>query len=102
MVVLDLRRYDRVVIGATRLAARNRLTVVALTDRMLSPLAGHASCTFVVHAQGAGPFDSYVGALALLNALAASVAGKLRSSATARLDRVEAAWRSANALVDDD
>lgn len=102
LVVLDLRRYDRVVLSATRQAARNKLTVISLTDRMLSPLAGHSSCTFVVHAQGAGPFDSYVGALALLNALAAAVAGKLRSSATARLDRVEAAWRAANALVDDE
>jgi DNA-binding MurR/RpiR family transcriptional regulator len=51
-------------------------------------------------AASAGPFDSHVATLALLNAIVAAVADRLRTSATDRLDRIEAAWRSAGALID--
>lgn len=74
--------------------------VVALTDSRLSPLARQAEVAFVVAAEGAGPFDSHVGTLALVNALATGVARKLRRPATDRLDRVEAAWQTAGALTD--
>jgi DNA-binding MurR/RpiR family transcriptional regulator len=55
---------------------------------------------FTVAAEGAGPFDSHVGTLALVNALVAGVAGRLRRSATDRLDRLEAHWRATGALLD--
>jgi DNA-binding MurR/RpiR family transcriptional regulator len=55
---------------------------------------------FVVAARGVGPFDSHVGTLALLQALAAGVAARLRRSATERLDDVEAAWSVGQELVD--
>ena len=69
--------------------------VIALTDSRLSPLATAAAITFVVAAEGAGPFDSHVGTLALANALVTGVATRLRRPATDRLDRVEAAWQAA-------
>ena len=47
-------------------------------------------------AEGAGPFDSHVGTLALANALVTGVAARLRRPATERLDRVEAAWQAAD------
>ena len=101
VLVLDLPRYDRSVLEAAKLASSHSAEVVALTDGPLSPLAGVATRSFSVAAEGAGPFDSYVGALALLNLLAAAVADALRDSATDRLDRIEAAWREADALTDD-
>jgi hypothetical protein len=52
----------------------------------------------VVTAAGAGPFDSHVGTLALMNMLVAGAAIRLRGVATERLDRAEAAWRASNAL----
>ena len=55
---------------------------------------------FAVVAEGTGPFDSHVGTLALLHALVAGVADRLRGSATDRLDRIEAAWRATAALHD--
>ena len=75
--------------------------VIALTDSRLSPLAALASISFVVAAEGAGPFDSHVGTLALANALVTGVAARLRRPATDRLDRVESAWQTADALADD-
>jgi len=99
VVVIDLRRYERWVISATGRAKASGAWVLALSDSALSPLADLADRTFVVHAAGAGPFDSHVGTLALANALVAGVAGALRASATTRLDRIEAAWVAADALV---
>ncbi len=100
VVVVDLRRYDRwviEVIEATRAAGAWHL---ALTDRLLSPLAAVADATVVVSAGGGGPFDSHVGTLALFNLLVAMVADRLREPASSRLDRAEAAWRARSALVD--
>jgi DNA-binding MurR/RpiR family transcriptional regulator len=99
-LVVDLRRYDRWVLDAARRAGERGTTTIALTDSALSPLALLADAAFTVVAASAGPFDSHVATLALLNALTTAVADKLRSSATDRLDRIEAAWRSAGALID--
>jgi len=99
LVVIDLRRYERWVVGAAELAAR-RGPVLAVTDSRLSPLALAAAIAFTVTAEGAGPFDSHVGTLALVNALLTGVASRRRRSATRRLDRIEAAWADADALVE--
>ena len=99
-LVIDLRRYDRWVLDAARRAGERGVTLIALTDSALSPLALLADASFTVVAASAGPFDSHVATLALLNAMVAAVADKLRTSATDRLDRIEAAWRSAGALID--
>ncbi|HUQ39971.1 MAG TPA: MurR/RpiR family transcriptional regulator [Acidimicrobiales bacterium] len=100
VVALDVRRYDRAVLAAADEAVRRGAVVIAVTDSPLSPLADGAAAAFAVAAEGAGPFDSHVGMLALANALVTAVAARLRAGATARLDRVEAAWRMSGALVD--
>jgi DNA-binding MurR/RpiR family transcriptional regulator len=100
VVALDLRRYERWVLAAAGAAKQRGAHLIALTDSRLSPLADVASETFVVCADGVGPFDSHVGTLAVANALVAGAAARLRESATRRLDRVERAWREADALVD--
>ena len=100
VVAIDLRRYERWVVEHVTRAVGEGATLVAVTDGPLSPLAALASVSFVVAAEGAGPFDSHVGTLALANALVTGVAGRLRRSATRRLDAVEAAWRGAGALVE--
>jgi DNA-binding MurR/RpiR family transcriptional regulator len=99
-LVLDLPRYDRTVLDTTRRLCRAGVATVVMTDRALSPLTEQATAVFLVDGAGVGPFDSYVGALALLNALVAGVADRLRASATERLDRVESAWRASGALAD--
>jgi DNA-binding MurR/RpiR family transcriptional regulator len=100
LVAIDLRRYERWVVEAVEATRARGGIVVAVTDSALSPLAGPASEAFVVAAEGAGPFDSHVGTLALANALTTGVASSLRRSATERLDLVEAAWQQADALLD--
>jgi DNA-binding MurR/RpiR family transcriptional regulator len=100
VVAIDLRRYDRWVLATTRYTFTHGASVIAITDSRLSPLAADAAVTFVAGAEGAGPFDSHVGVLALGNALLNAVAARLRNTAAARLDQVEEAWRRAGALTD--
>jgi DNA-binding MurR/RpiR family transcriptional regulator len=100
LLAIDLRRYERWVVDAAAATTAAGGVVIALTDSRLSPLARHAAVTFTVAAEGAGPFDSHVGTLALANALVTGVAARARRPATKRLDRVEAAWQAASALID--
>ena len=100
VVALDLRRYERWLVEALQVAADRGQTAVALTDSVLSPLASSALHSFVVEAASAGPFDSHVGTLALLNLFVAEVAVARRSTATERLDRLEGAWSANDALID--
>jgi DNA-binding MurR/RpiR family transcriptional regulator len=100
LVAIDVRRYDRLVVDATRRAATAGVAVIALTDSMLSPLAAVARASFVFSADGVGPFDSYVGALALVNVLVASLTALANDDVVAHLDRVEAAWEQLGAYVE--
>jgi DNA-binding MurR/RpiR family transcriptional regulator len=102
VLAVDLPRYDTAVLDGARLARAAGAALVVVTDRPMSPLADGAQAAFSAHAEGVGPFDSYVGVLALLNLLVAGVARQLQTSATDRLDRVESAWTELGALRDDD
>ncbi len=93
LVTLDLRRYERWVVDATRAAKEAGVWSVALTDSVLSPLAQVADQTVVLAAGGSGPFDSHTGTLAVFNLFVASVADAMRAQATERLDRLEVVWR---------
>jgi len=101
LVAIDHRRYERWVLDTTRLARERGARVLALCDSALSPLADLAWCTFVVRAESAGPFDSHVGSVALINALMAGAAAHRQQPATDRLDGIEAAWRQYGALLDE-
>jgi DNA-binding MurR/RpiR family transcriptional regulator len=97
-VAIDVRRYDAWLVDAVVELRERGAAVVAVTDGPLSPLVRGAAAWFEVRAQGAGPFDSHVGTLALLHALVAGVADRLRVPAGERLDRIEAAWTKSGAL----
>ena len=98
---MDLRRYERWVVRGAEQAAANHVDVIAVSDSLVSPLAKVATAAFVVAAGSPGPFDSMVGMTALANALVASVATRLRPTATRRLDQVERSWSDAGVLADE-
>jgi DNA-binding MurR/RpiR family transcriptional regulator len=100
VIAIDLRRYDHALLDAVATAADNGTTIVAITDSVLSPLAALADATLIAAVEGAGPFDSHLGVLAIGNALVTGVAARLRQSATERIDGIEAAWRAIDAVVD--
>ena len=101
VVAVDLRRYERWVVEHVGRAGDAGASVIAVSDSLLSPLSAEAEVAFTVAAEGAGVFDSHVGTLALVNALVTGTAARLRRSAADRLDAVEAAWRAADALVEE-
>lgn len=98
VLAVDLRRYDQWIIDAMAEVRSAGCRFVAVTDSPLSPLAVGAAEVLIVQADAVGPFDSHVAILALLGAVAASVAERLRESATSRLDRVEEMWRRRGGL----
>jgi DNA-binding MurR/RpiR family transcriptional regulator len=101
LLVLDVRRYERWVLDAARSAAAQDAVVVAVTDGPTAPLAAPARHRFVVGVASPGPFESATGVVALLHLLTTATAARLRTSATARLDAVEAAWAAHGTLLDD-
>lgn len=99
LVAIDIRRYERSLVGLSRWAAERGASIIAITDSPLSPLVAAAGEAFFIAAQGVGPFDSVTGGIALANVLSAGVAARLRQTAPARLDAIEAAWTAVGALV---
>jgi len=99
LVAIDIRRYERSLVGLTRWAGEQGARIIAITDSPLSPLVAGAAESFFISAQGVGPFDSVTGGVALANVLVAGVAARLRQSAPARLDAIEAAWSAVSALI---
>jgi DNA-binding MurR/RpiR family transcriptional regulator len=99
LVAIDIRRYERSLVGLSRWASERGAAIIAVTDSPLSPLVAGATETFFISAHGVGPFDSVTGGIALVNVLIAGVAARLRQSAPARLDAIEAAWSAIGALV---
>ncbi len=99
LVAIDIRRYERSLVALSRSASERGAAILAVTDSPLSPLVAGATETFFISAQGVGPFDSVTGGIALANLLCVGVAARLRQTAPARLDAIEAAWTSVGALV---
>lgn len=98
--VFDLRRYEQWVLDAATRADERGALVIAVTDSRVSVLAARARHAFTVAARGVGPFDSATGGVAFVHAFVAATAAKLRRSATARLDAIEASWAEGGALDD--
>jgi DNA-binding MurR/RpiR family transcriptional regulator len=99
VIVIDFRRYDRWVLAASQQISRSGGFLVSCVDSPLSQLAELADLVFTVSAAGAGPFDSYVACLALVNALVEGVARRLTPAAATRLERIEANWHALGALL---
>jgi DNA-binding MurR/RpiR family transcriptional regulator len=98
VVAVDIRRYDAWLVDAAKRFAKAGATVIALSDSAASPLGRIATHHFTIAVASPGPFDSFTGALALLNALNAETAVRLRRTATDRLAKVEQAWNETAAL----
>lgn len=91
-VVFDFYRYRRQVITATRILADAGVSIVAITDSPLSPLAELADRWCEIEVPAIGPFDSSVPAVAIAELLVSQVAKDLHDEATARIDRIESLW----------
>jgi DNA-binding MurR/RpiR family transcriptional regulator len=89
LVVFDFRRYQSDTIESARVAASRGSNVILFTDPWLSPASAIARQVLVTSVETVGPFDSLVGATAVVEALIAAVLRKLGPRAEARMQSLE-------------
>jgi len=89
LVVFDYRRYQPDTIECARVAGARGCDVVLFTDQWLSPASAYARQVLVTSVETVGPFDSLVGATAVVEALIAAVLRELGPRAEARMQSLE-------------
>jgi DNA-binding MurR/RpiR family transcriptional regulator len=89
LVIFDYRRYQPDTIECARVAAGRGCDVVLFTDPWLSPASAFARQVLVTSVETVGPFDSLVGAMAVVEALVTAVLAKLGSRAESRMQNLE-------------
>jgi DNA-binding MurR/RpiR family transcriptional regulator len=99
-IVIDFARYRRHSIGAAKMLSEAGVTIVAITDGPLSPLAALTETWCALTIPAVGPFDSSVPAVAAAELIVAHVATQLHEVAQSRIDRTEALWDSTDTFVE--
>jgi DNA-binding MurR/RpiR family transcriptional regulator len=89
LVVFDYRRYQPDTIESARIAASHGCNVILFTDPWLSPASAFARQVLVTSVDMVGPFDSLVGAVAVVEALVVAVLRSLGPKAEARMQSLE-------------
>jgi len=89
LVVFDYRRYQTDTIDSARVAAARGCDVILFTDQWLSPASAFSRQVLVTSVETVGPFDSLVGAMAVVEAIVAAVLARLGARAEARMQNLE-------------
>jgi DNA-binding MurR/RpiR family transcriptional regulator len=101
LVAIDTARYERSIATAVERAATGGSRVLAVSDSHVSPIARVATWSFQIVDTGAGPFDSFVAALALTNLLVTLTTRVLGRKAVRHIDRLDADWEDTDVLRPD-
>jgi DNA-binding MurR/RpiR family transcriptional regulator len=89
LVVFDYRRYQADTIESARIASAQGCNVILFTDPWLSPASAFARQVLVTSVELVGPFDSLVGATAVVEAMVAAVLDRLGARAQSRMQNLE-------------
>ncbi len=89
LVIFDYRRYQPDTIECARVAAARGCNVILFTDPWLSPASAFSRQVLVTSVDTVGPFDSLVGAVAVVEGLVAAVLRRLGPRAEARMQSLE-------------
>ncbi|MEX0698461.1 MAG: SIS domain-containing protein, partial [Acidimicrobiia bacterium] len=89
IVVFDYRRYQADTIALARQAHSRGIYVVLVTDRWMSPIAGHARHVLWTAGESGSPFDSMTASFALVEALVAALVSRLGDQARLRMEELE-------------
>jgi len=101
-VVFDFARYRRSSVAAARTLAGLGVTIVAITDGPLSPLASLTKLWCELRIPEVGPFDSSVPAVIAAELLIEQVVSDLGDHARDRIDQLESLWRATDTFIADD
>lgn len=88
-VIFDIRRYEANAVHFAEMAAAQGAEVVLVTDRWMSPAAGHARHVLACAVEVPAAWDSTASILVVIEALLAQVQGRLADQVQARLNRLE-------------
>jgi DNA-binding MurR/RpiR family transcriptional regulator len=89
LCLFDYRRYQHDTIAAGKVAAERGAVVVVFTDPWLSPAVEYGRHVLISHADSASPFDSLLGAFALVEVIAGKVVASLGEAGIARVGELE-------------
>jgi DNA-binding MurR/RpiR family transcriptional regulator len=99
LVVFDYRRYQADTIESARVASTQGCHIVLFTDPWLSPASAYARQVVVTSVDTVGPFDSLVGAMAVVEGVVAAVLSRLGPRAQSRMQTLER-LRAGDVLAD--
>src|SRR5882762_4596703 len=99
LVVFDFRRYQADTIESARVASAQGCNVILFTDPWLSPASAYARQVITSSVDTVGPFDSLVGAMAVVEAVVAAVLSRLGPRAQSRMQNLER-LRAGDVLAD--
>lgn len=91
LLAMDFRRRTRRLSQVVNMACDAGAVLVLVSDAHASALASRAQALFVCPADGEAVFDSYVGAISLINYLASTALTKLTARARTRMAAIEQA-----------
>ncbi|HYL07659.1 MAG TPA: MurR/RpiR family transcriptional regulator [Candidatus Udaeobacter sp.] len=89
LVLFDYRRYQPDTIECARVAAARGCNVILFTDPWLSPASAFSRQVLVTSVDTVGPFDSLVGATAVVEGLVSAVLRRLGARAESRMQSLE-------------
>jgi DNA-binding MurR/RpiR family transcriptional regulator len=91
LFIIDFRRYQKSLEGiAEKAAVARNASVVLMTDKWLSPVSKYASEVMAIPIDSGTLWDSYTGALAILEALVTRIAEENWDQTKTRIE----AWDS--------
>ncbi len=89
LLAMDFRRRARRLSQVTGAACDAGAVLVLISDARVSALAARAQALFICPPQGEAIFDSYVGAISLINYLATAMLAQLPKKSRARMAAIE-------------
>ena len=89
LLVFDIRRYENAVLQVAEVAREQRVEIILITDRWVSPAVAHASHTFCCHIEAPSAWDSNVVLMVLVETLLAAVQDKTWGVTEGRMKRLE-------------
>jgi DNA-binding MurR/RpiR family transcriptional regulator len=99
LLAISVKPYTRATVETTRYAARRGVTVVAITDSAVSPLAQTARATILVPTESPSFFHTVTPAFAMVEALAALLAAAGGAAALTAVREIEAQMRELSTHV---
>jgi DNA-binding MurR/RpiR family transcriptional regulator len=99
LVIFDYRRYQADTIESAQVTSAQGCNVILFTDPWLSPASAFARQVIVTGVDQVGPFDSLVGAMAVVEGVVAAVLNRLGPRAQSRMRNLEK-LRSSDVLGD--